>query len=545
MHVLVKSPRFCSLLMIRHLSSRTNRLILSSSQYVQPVRIHVGTRSALAGQSRFCAAVPKTASTAARGDYAKLTPEDVVFFRKELGDAGVLTADQDDYEELRPYNQDWMCKWEGRSKCVLKPASTAEVSSVLKHCNERGLAVVPQSGNTGLVGGSVPVHDEVVLSSLRMNKVEALDKRSGIVTVQAGMVLENLDNYVAEHGFMVPLDLGAKGTCTIGGNAATNAGGLRYLRYGSLRGNILGLEAVLADGTVVESLTTLRKDNTGYGLPQLFIGSEGTLGMITRLSLLLPPRPKAVNVAFFGCKDFESVQDTFALARQNLGEVLSAVEFCDRTAMEFVLERECSLGVRDPFEEAHPFYVLIETSGSNEDHDNEKLHNFLEMAMGGEGADPAVDDGVVASDGSQMKLIWRLREGISDAMTNAGYIYKYDVSIPLQKMYELVEDARKMLEAKGFTDARAAGYGHLGDANLHLNVTNLSGRDDRLLDALEPWVFEWVASQKGSISAEHGIGQCKPQYLHYSKPPSAVTLMKALKASLDPKGILNPYKVLV
>jgi len=418
---------------------------------------------------------------------------------------------------------------------------------VLKHANERGLAVVPQGGNTGLVGGSVPVHDELVLSLLRMNKVEHFDARSGIVTVEGGMVLEQLDNYLADQGFMVPLDLGAKGTCTIGGNAATNAGGLRYLRYGSLRGNILGIEAVLADGTVVDSLSALRKDNTGYGLPQLFIGSEGTLGVITRMTLLVPPRPTAVNVALFGCKDYEHVQRTFALARQKLGEVLSAVEFADRHAIEFVLEREAGTGIRDPLEGAHPFYVLIETSGSDEEHDMEKLHRFLEAAMEGEEeGGPVVDDGVVAQDTVQSKAIWRLREGISDAMTTAGYVYKYDVSLPLPKMYELVEATRERLEANGVSaTAKAAGYGHLGDANLHLNVTSLSGRDDRVLGLLEPWVFEWVAGAKGSISAEHGVGQCKPEYLHLSKADSAVTLMKQLKGLMDPKGILNPYKVLV
>jgi len=417
-----------------------------------------------------------------------------------------------------------------------------------RYANERGLAVVPQGGNTGLVGGSVPVHDEIVLSLLRMHQVENVDTRSGIVTVQGGMVLEQLDNHLAEYGFMVPLDLGAKGTCTIGGNAATNAGGLRYLRYGSLRGNILGIEAVLADGTVIDSLSALRKDNTGYGLPQLFIGSEGTLGIITRLTLLVPPRPKAVNVAFFGCRSFEDVQRTFALARRKLGEILSAVEFADRHAIDFVLQREAGTGVRDPLEAQYPFYVLIETSGSDEDHDAEKLHRFLEAAMEGEGEGetPVVEDGVVAQDSVQAKAIWRLREGISDAMTTAGYVYKYDVSLPLPRMYELVEATRVRLEAEGYGGtAKAAGYGHLGDANLHLNVTSLVGRDDKLLDLLEPWVFEWVAAAKGSISAEHGVGQCKPEYLHLSKADSAVTLMKQLKVLLDPKGILNPYKVLV
>lgn len=455
-----------------------------------------------------------------------------------------MTPEEVEREDLLRYNQDWMGKWEGRSAAVLKPATTKEVSEILAYANEQNLAVVPQGGNTGLVGGSVPVHDELVLSLLRMNHIEALDTVSGIVTVQAGCVLEQLDQYLAQHGFMVPLDLGAKGTCTIGGNAATNAGGLRYLRYGSLRGNILGVEAVLADGQVVDSLSALRKDNTGYGLPQLFIGSEGTLGVITKLTILCPPRPKAVNIAFFACSSFEHVQRTFALARQKLGEVLSAVEFCDRMAIDFVLKREAGTGVRDPLEEKFPFYVLVETSGSDGEHDQEKLHRFLEAAMSGDD-DAAVQDGVVAADETQARAIWRLREGVSDAMTTAGYVYKYDVSLPLQRMYELVEETRVKLQAAGVeATAKAAGYGHLGDANLHLNVTSLSGRDDKVLDLLEPWIFEWVSKAKGSISAEHGIGQCKPHYLHLSKAESAMNLMKTMKATMDPKGILNPYKVL-
>jgi len=476
-----------------------------------------------------------------------LTSEDLDYLRKHLSEGSVQTPEEvSDEGELSRYNCDWMGKWFGKTSCVLKPATTEDVSTILRYANERKLAVVPQGGNTGLVGGSVPVHDELVLSLKRMNQVEKLDKISGIVTVEAGMVLENLDNYLAEHGFMVPLDLGAKGTCTIGGNAATNAGGLRYLRYGSLRGNILGMEVVLADGTIIDSLSALRKDNTGYALPQLFIGAEGTLGVITKLTLLVPPRPKSVNVTWFALESYEDVQKMFALARTKLGEILSAVEFADRSAVDFVLEREAGTGIRDPFDdEKYPFYMLIETSGSSEDHDTDKLEKFCEVALEGEGEDGEglVSNCVMAQDIAQSKGIWRLREGISDAMSTAGYVYKYDVSLPLPKMYELVEATRKRLDEQGFSNARAAGYGHLGDANLHLNVTSLTGRDDELLKMLEPWVFEWVASVKGSISAEHGVGQCKPEYLHLSKSDSAIGMMKQLKALFDPKGILNPYKL--
>jgi len=227
--------------------------------------------------------------------------------------------------------------------------------------------------------------------------------------------------------------------------------------------------------------------------------------------------------------------------------VLSAVEFCDRTAVDFVLKKEAGTGIRDPLEGHYPFYVLIETSGSNDEHDVDKLQQFLAAVMeeGDEGGTATVQDGVVASDGTQAKALWRLREGISDAMTTSGYVYKYDVSLPLNRMYELVEETRARMKLHGFdANAEAAGYGHLGDANLHLNVTSLTGRDDRLLNMLEPWVFEWVADAKGSISAEHGVGQCKNAYLHLNKSPAALALMRSLKASMDPKGILNPYKVL-
>ncbi|NXR33943.1 D2HDH protein, partial [Zosterops hypoxanthus] len=458
--------------------------------------------------------------------FARLGERDVAFFERLLP-GRALTAQ----EEVKPFNVDWLKSVRGCSQLVLKPQTTAEVSQVLRYCYEKNLAVNPQGGNTGLVGGGVPVFDEIILSTALMNQVISFDKVSGILVCQAGCVLERLNEYVEEQGFIMPLDLGAKGSCHIGGNVATNAGGLRLLRYGSLRGTVLGLEVVLADGSVLDCLTSLRKDNTGYDLKQLFIGSEGTLGVITAVSILCPQKPKAVNVAFLGCQSFAKVLETFTTCRAMLGEILSAYEFMDEKCMELV---ERHLKLSSPVADS-PFYVLIETSGSNSSHDEEKLSNFLEQAM----ASGLVTDGTVATDDKKIKAS-RLRERITEALTHEGYVYKYDISLPVGKLYDLVDDMRARL---GQSAKNVVGYGHLGDGNLHLNITAES-YSHSLLDAIEPFVYEWTARCSGSISAEHGLGFKKKQFIQYSKPRGAVVLMQQFKAMLDPKGILNPYKTL-
>ncbi|KAF0695290.1 Aste57867_13886 [Aphanomyces stellatus] len=463
-----------------------------------------------------------------RGAFATLNDADVAHFQKIC--SGVLTAT----DEVAPFNSDWLNKYHGHSKLVLRPKTTQEVSDILKYCNDRRLAVVPQGGNTGLVGGSVPVHDEIVLSTGNMNQIESFDDVSGIVVCQAGCILETLDAHVGKFGYMMPLDLGAKGTCQIGGNASTNAGGLRLLRYGSLHGSILGIEAVLADGTIVDCLSTMRKDNTGYDLKQLFIGSEGTLGVITRLSVLTPPRSSAVNVALVGCESFDAVKKTYVQARRHLGEILSAVEFMDRGSLDMVLSQQPDLA--DPLESNCPFYVLIETAGSNASHDMEKLEHYLADVMD----TGSVVDGTVAQDAAQAKRLFGIREDITLALSSRGYVYKYDVSIPIDEYYQIVQDTRTRMEKHG---AVVVGYGHLGDSNMHLNISTLE-YDDKVMADLEPFVFEWTAARRGSISAEHGIGTHKPSFLHLSKSDSAIRMMQQMKHVFDPNGILNPYKVL-
>ena len=462
-----------------------------------------------------------------RGPYSEITNDDLAKFSSLLDPHRVVQ----DPDEIAPRNKDWMGSLRGASKVLLKPKTTQEVSEILSYCNSKNIAVVPQSGNTGLVGGSIPVFDEVILSLGLMDQILKMDDISGILVCQAGCVLEKLDQFLSEKGFMMPLDLGAKGSCMIGGNIATNAGGLRLLRYGSLHGTVLGLEVVLPNGQIIDSLSTNRKDNTGYHLKHMFIGSEGTLGVITAASIMVPYLPNSVNVALLGCHSFDDLQHIFKAAKSMLGEVLSAFEMMDNAslkAIEFI-------DLKNPIEENN-FYVLIETSGSNAAHDEEKLTKFVEWLM----EKDLVQDGTIATDKQKMTNIWAVRESITAGLIKMGYVYKYDISIPVPRLYEIVEDLRNKVGDKVIT---VVGYGHIGDGNLHLNVVSKE-YDPEVFRMLEPYIFEWVKECNGSISAEHGIGFKKPEYLHYSKTKESISIMKDLKKMFDPNSILNPYKVL-
>ena len=426
-----------------------------------------------------------------------------------------------------------MRKYRGHTSLVLKPSSTDEVSKILKYCNDNLLAVVPQGGNSGLVGGSVPVFDEIVINTSRMNNIRSFDETSGILVVEAGCILEIVDQFLSERNHIFPLDLGAKGSCQIGGNVATNAGGLRLLRYGSLHGNVLGIEAVLPDGTIMDDLSKLRKNNTGYDLKQLFIGGEGTIGVITGISILCPQRSKAINVAFLGLKSFVKVQEAFREAKIHLSEVLSAFELMDDRSQDLV---HAVTNKKRPLESKHPFYCLIETNGSNTDHDSEKLENFLNDVL----SKDVVSDGVLAQDQTQSRLLWSWREGIPECLGHWGGVYKYDVSIPLADLYTLVEDTRKRLvmanlvgDDENYPVIDVVGYGHIGDSNLHLNIA--TRRFDKDVERnLEPFVYEWVSHHSGSISAEHGLGLAKKPFIGYSRSDTMIRLMKQIKNLYDP-----------
>lgn len=309
---------------------------------------------------------------------------------------------------------------------------------------------------------------------------------------------------------------------------------MRLVRYGSLHGNVLGVEAVLANGTVLDMLKTLRKDNTGYDLKHLFIGSEGSLGIVTKVSILTPPKLSSVNVALLACKDYSCCQKLLQEAKRKLGEILSAFEFLDGQSMDLVTNH--LEGARNPFSTSHHnFYVLIETTGSDESSDKQKLEAFLLGSMENE----LIADGVLAQDINQASTFWRIREGISEALMKAGAVYKYDVSIPVENLYNLVEEMRSRLGDA----ANVIGYGHLGDGNLHLNVS-VSQYDEKILSQIEPFVYEWTSKKRGSISAEHGVGLMKANEIFYSQSHETVQMMASIKNLMDPNHILNPYKVL-
>ncbi|PPQ67357.1 hypothetical protein CVT24_011540 [Panaeolus cyanescens] len=481
----------------------------------------------------------------------KLTPvteHDLAHFSKFLQPSSIistLSPNPSSQDELAPYNSDWMGRYKGHSTTVLKPKTTQEVSEILKWCNAKRIGVVPQGGNTGLVGGSVPVNDEIVLSLSNLNKVRSFDPVSGILVADAGCILESLTDYVAPHNHIMPIDLGAKGSCQIGGNVATNAGGLRLLRYGSLHGTVLGLEVVLPDGTILDQLTTLRKDNTGYDLKQLFIGAEGTLGVITAVSILTPPAPQASNNVILALPSFDNVLPLYQTVKRHLSEILSAFEFIDRTAYDLAVKHGQGRALSEDDVEGAECFVLVETSGGRREHDEEKLSDLLELLLSAD--KPLVNTGVLSQSPAQFSSIWALREGVTEAVSKEGKAYKYDISVPLSSFKEVVDNTREHLRSKGLLHDKAVkfvlGYGHVGDGNLHLNVC-ADAYLPEIQDALEPYIYEVVSKYRGSISAEHGIGAMKTHALPYSKSATSIELMKKIKHIFDPQGIMNPGKVL-
>jgi D-2-hydroxyglutarate dehydrogenase len=453
-----------------------------------------------------------------------------------VGPSNVL----EDAETLLPYNQDWMGRWKGSSPLVLRPSETGQLSEILAFCHGESLAVVPQGGNTGLVGGSIPVYDEIVISLSRMNRILKLDEQSSVLSCQAGCVLQELDEELKERGFMMPLDLGAKGSCQIGGNISTNAGGLRLIRYGSLHANVLGLEVVLANGDVLDLMNTCRKDNTGYDLKQLFVGSEGTLGIVTAVALQVPVKVRSVQVAVLQVPSFAGVLSLLSRAKTELSDILSAYEFMDLPSVELVGKK---LDLHLPAElfggresDSTGMVVFLETHGSSAEHDQEKLGAFLESRM----QEGSVLNGVLAASEQQATDLWKVREDIGVALVRNGTLFKYDISLPAASFYDVVIALRQRLS--GFK-AEVFGFGHVGDGNLHVNI-NAHEDAESVLKQIEPFIYEETGRVGGSISAEHGIGMLKKPYLHLSKSDLALHYMREMKKVFDPKGILNPYKII-
>ncbi|MGW5668983.1 FAD-binding oxidoreductase [Micromonospora sp. NPDC003776] len=469
-----------------------------------------------------------------------MTADLVDRLRQVVGSAAVLT----DPGDMAGYLTDWRGAYRGRAAAVVRPGSTDEVAAVVARCAEAGVGVVPQGGNTGLCGGAVPDGSgrQVVLSLTRMRRIRDLDMANQTITVEAGAVLRSVQDAAAAVGRLFPLSLGAEGSCTIGGNLATNAGGTGVLRYGTMRDLTLGLEVVLPDGRIWHGLRGLRKDNTGYDLKQLFIGAEGTLGVITAAVLKLFPALRSRATAWVALPDPPAAVDLIGLLRELAGDRLTAFEVMSRQSVAFVLRHVP--GARDPFGDHHPWYALVELGDPAP---GAELDAVIESALGEAVERGVARDAVVAAGPAQAAALRALREGISEAQNHEGPSLKHDVSLPVGRIPAFVARTDRALEA-ALPGIRIVTYGHLGDGNLHYNLSKPAGSADEEFharaDALARVIYDSVAAADGSISAEHGLGQSKRVVIADYKDDHELHLMRALKRLFDPHGVLNPGKVL-
>jgi FAD/FMN-containing dehydrogenase len=526
---------------------RSSSLEKEKSQHVWDSLLSSRTRG-VGGHSYFV--IPTTRSGSFRRSYSSsslhsVSDDDLSVFRNLLGESHV----NEDADILQPRNVDWTKHFQGNAKALLQPESPDEISEILRYCQSRNLGIVPQGGQTGLVGGGVATGGaEIILSLDRLNSIKGIHETSGILCCQAGCILQSVQDYAKDHNFLVPIDLGAKGTCQIGGNLSTNAGGQYYYRYGSLAGNVLGLQVVLADGRILDlnySKPNI-KDNTGYKLHQLFLGAEGTLGIITAVALLCPTHPSSVQAALLACDTYNQVLDTVQVAKTHLGEILGALEFMDQTVVNVLQDGGKKIPLLKNVSEGDTFsyYLLVETHGSNHVHDQEKMESFLATAM----ENGTVVDGVLAQDEAQRQQFWRLREAANPAFGALGYGYKYDISVPVSDWNTFCKDMQQHLDNRLPQDVVwvQGNWGHILDGNMHWNLVTPGQAhvDQRILDAVEIPLFERVLACSGSISAEHGLGQSKNQYLPLLHSEATLHAMQELKNLWDPHGILNPGKVL-
>ncbi|KAL7456581.1 hypothetical protein ACHAWC_008064 [Mediolabrus comicus] len=489
------------------------------------------------------------------------TTQDVSYFRSILSrpDRSVLdgssssTASQDVTDEIAKYNVDWTKKYRGSSDLVLRPQTTSEVSSILQYCHENYIGITPQGGNTGLCGGATPYNTEIILSMEDMDRIYCIDEYSGILTCDAGCILQNLHSYAEENGFLFPLDIGSKGSCQIGGNVSTNAGGHHFFRFGSLHGTVVGMEVVLANGRVLRSSASVRKDNTGYDLKQLFIGAEGTLGIVTKVAIACPALPTSKNVVLLVCNSYDDVLSVLQTAKEELGEILSAIELIDWNTMQFVQRFGNGFGSSliselltpksissDPAKKQSPLYILVESQGCDQVSDSAKMDSFLTSLY----ESSAIENGVLAHDSKQMEEIWAIRESCNPSVASAGFVHKFDVSIPIEMYIEVSEEVEKHLQDENLHDLSVCTWGHVADGNAHINIVS-SGqfhKHDDTAEKIENIVYSSVMKRKGSISAEHGIGQSKRKYLKQIKDDGVLELMSQIKMTFDPHLILNPGK---
>jgi D-lactate dehydrogenase (cytochrome) len=470
-------------------------------------------------------------------DRPKLDPALLARFAAIVGDKYAIT----DPQMQAPYLIEMRNMFQGHTPVVLRPGTVDEVSKILALANETATAIVPQGGNTGLVGGQIPLHNEIVVSLNRLDRIREVDPTSNTLTCEAGVTLQRAREAAAAVDRLYPQLLPSEGTCTIGGNLSTNAGGTAALAHGIARSHALGIEVVLADGRVLNNLNKLKKDNTGYDLKNLFIGAEGTLGIITAAVLRLVPRPRSVETAFAGVPSPEAALELLGLATERTAGGVTSFEIMTRRGIELVLTH--GSGCRDPLNSPHPWYALIELSSQQ----REGLRDVLEDILGQGAEQNLVLDATIADSLEQAKAFWRIRELFGEVQRYAGGSIKHDVSVPVAAVPAFIAEANAAVTAL-IPGARPLPFGHLGDGNIHYNVTQPEGADKaeylKRWDDVNAVVFEVVKKYGGSISAEHGVGVVKRDLLPSVKDPVALDLMRTLKRTLDPKGILNPGKVL-
>jgi FAD/FMN-containing dehydrogenase len=464
------------------------------------------------------------------------SPDIITRFANVVGEKHAIT----DKDRQQPFLVEFRALWTGHTPVVLRPGSTQEVSEILKIANETSTPIVPQGGNTGLVGGQIPHNGEVVLSLQRLDKIREIDAISNTITCEAGVTLQRARDAAANVDRLYPQLLPSEGSCTVGGNLSTNAGGTAALTHGVARSHALGLEVVLADGRIMNNLNKLKKDNTGYDLRDLFIGAEGTLGVITAAVLRLVPRPKSVETAWAAIPSVQAAVDLLGLATEMTAGGVTSFEIMSREGIEIVVKHS---GSRDPLATTSPYSVLIELSSQRTAGLRDAMEQILEAGL----EKGLVLDATICESFEQAKSFWRIRELFGEMQGREGGSIKHDVSVPVANIPNFIEEANAAA-VKLIPGARPLPFGHVGDGNIHYNVTQPVGADKaeylKRWDDMNDVIYKIVLKYGGSVSAEHGVGIVKRDYLPKIKDPVAYDLMKTLKRTLDPKGILNPGKVL-